>query len=88
MIDAIMYKRVRGQTELYDWQVRWNMLVSKARSRVEHPFAMLKHQLGYRKVRYRGLERNALDVCLMLMACNIKRGLWLGEQSVDPVPKR
>lgn len=91
VIDAIVYKRSRGQKALYDWQDRWNMLVSKARSRVEHPFAMMKHQLGYRKVRYRGLERNAFDVCLMLMACNLKRGLWIGSRSagtgVDPVPK-
>ena len=91
VLDAIVYKRTRGQKNLYDWQDRWNVLVSKTRSRVEHPFAMLKHQLGYRKVRYRGLERNAFDMCLMLMACNLKRSVWLGSRSagmcVDPVPK-
>jgi len=88
VIDGIVYKRTRGQSELYDWQERWNGLVSKLRSRVEHPFAMMKHQLGYRKVRYRGLERNGFDVCLMLMACNLKRGLWLGSKCMDPVPKK
>jgi len=91
VIDGIVYKRTRGQKELYDWQERWNGLVSKVRSKVEHPFAMMKHQLGYRKVRYRGLERNAFDVCLMLMACNLKRSVFLNEQAkaigVDPVPK-
>lgn len=91
VIDAIVYKRTRGQKALYGWQERWNALVSKARSRVEHPFAMMKHQLGYRKVRYRGLERNTLDVCLMPMACNLKRALWLGSRAagigVEPVPK-
>jgi len=75
VIDAIVYKRTRGQKELYDWQDRWNVLVSKLRSMVEHPFGMLKHQMGYRKVRYRGINRNGFDVCLMLMACNLKRGL-------------
>ncbi len=64
VIDAIVYKRTRGQKALYDWQDRWNVLVSKARSRVEHPFAMMKHQLGYRKVRYRGLEKNAFKCML------------------------
>jgi len=92
VIDGIVYKRVRGQAELYDWQERWNGLVSKVRSKVEHPFAMMKHQLGYRKVRYRGLERNAFDVCLMLMACNLKRSVFLDERAkeigVDPVPKQ
>ena len=88
VIDAIVYKRNRNQSELADWQDRWNVLVSKVRSRVEHPFAMMKHQLGYRKVRYRGLERNAFDVCLMLMACNLKRSVWLEQKARDPVPKQ
>ena len=90
VIDGIIYKRSRGQKELYPWQENWNVLVSKTRSRVEHPFAMLKHQLGYRKVRYRGLERNNFDVCLMLMACNLKRSVWLRSSgfSVEKVPKK
>lgn len=85
VIDAIIYKRNRGQKKLADWQIEWNRIVSRARARVEHPFAMMKHQLGYRKVRYRGLERNGFDMCLMLMACNLKRSLWL--RSVNAVPK-
>ncbi|MBX3375370.1 MAG: IS5 family transposase [Phycisphaeraceae bacterium] len=77
VIDGICYKRNRGQKKLYDWQERWNRLVSKGRARVEHPTAMLKQQLGYRRVRYRGRERNALDFALTLTACNIKRSLSL-----------
>ena len=88
VIDAIVYKRTRGQKELYAWQERWNVLVSKLRSMVEHPFGMLKHQMGYRKVRCRGIDHNGVDVCLMLMACNLKRGLWLGQKCVEPVPKK
>jgi len=92
VIDGIVYKRSRNQGVLYDWQDRWNVLVSRVRSGVEHPFAMMKHQLGYRKVRYRGLDRNSFDVCLMLMACNLKRGLWLDQKmrdmTLDPVPKK
>lgn len=79
VIDGIIHKRNRGQATLYDWQLRWNRLVSRLRARVEHPFGMLKHQLGYRRVRYRGRERNALDFALLLAACNIKRSLSLGE---------
>lgn len=77
VIDGIIYKRNRGQEELYDWQVRWNRKVSKLRARVEHPTAMMKHQLGYRKVRYRGKERNAFDFVMVLTACNIKKSLSL-----------
>jgi len=78
VIDGIIYKRNRGQAALHDWQERWNRLVSRLRAKVEHPFGMLKHQLCYRRVRYRGRERNEFDFALMLAACNIKRSLSLG----------
>jgi len=77
VIDGICYKRVRGQAALHDWQERWNHLVSRLRARVEHPLGMLKQQLGYRRVRYRGRERNELDFALLLAACNLKRSLSL-----------
>lgn len=77
VIDGIAYKRKRGQAALYDWQERWNHLVSRLRARVEHPFGMLKQQLGCRRVRYRGCERNAFDFAVSLTACNIKRSLSL-----------
>ena len=77
VIDGICYKRNRNQAELYDWQQRWNKIVSRVRAKVEHPFAMLKHQLGLRRVRYRGLECNEFDICMALMACNLKRSVHL-----------
>lgn len=77
VIDGIIYKRHRGQAHLYDWQERWNRLVSRLRARVEHPFGMLKHQLGYRRVRYRGRSRNEFDFAMTMAACNLKRSLSL-----------
>lgn len=77
VIDGIIYKRNRGQKKLYDWQERWNAIVARDRARVEHPTAMMKHQLGFRRVRYRGRERNAFDFALILAACNIKKSLSL-----------
>lgn len=77
VIDGIIYRRVRGQAKLYDWQVRWNKLVSQLRARVEHPFGMLKQQLGYRRVRYRGRARNEFDFAMTMAACNLKRSLSL-----------
>lgn len=38
---------------------------------------MMKQQLGYRRVRYRGMRRNAFDFAMTITACNIKRSLWL-----------
>lgn len=77
VLDGIVYKRVRGQERLHDWQERWNAIVSRHRARVEHPNAMMKQQLGYRRVRYRGRDRNAFDFALVLTACNLKRSLSL-----------
>lgn len=73
----IAYQRRRGQGELTEEQRRHNAAVARVRARVEHAFAMLKRQFGYRRARYRGLERNALDFCLTLAAANIKRGAFL-----------
>jgi hypothetical protein len=77
VIDGICYQRRRGQEKLYDYQQRWNRVVSRHRARVEHPTAMLKEQLGYRRVRYRGLARNTFDFVLLMTACNIKKSLSL-----------
>ena len=77
VIDGIVYKRDRSQAELYPWQERWNARVSVLRARVEHPTAMMKRQLGYRRVRYRGRERNAFDFAMTLAARNIKKSLSL-----------
>lgn len=74
---AVAYRRARGQPELHAWQKRWNQAVAKIRATAEHPFAMLKHQCGLRRTRYRGLERNSFDLCFTLIACNLKRSLSL-----------
>jgi IS5 family transposase len=74
---AICYKRVRGQKELHQWQERWNRKVAPIRAVVEHPQAMMKQQCGYRRVRYRGRDRNAFDFAIILAACNIKRSMSL-----------
>ena len=40
----------------------FNRESNRTRSRVEHTFGEIKHLWGYRKVRYRGLEKNAAQV--------------------------
>lgn len=77
IIDGICYQRKPFQTKLKAHQLRLNRMVSPIRRRVEHPFAMIKQQLGYRRVRYRGRVRNEFDFALILTAANIKRSLCL-----------
>jgi len=43
----------------------------KIRARVEHLFRILKCQLGYRKVRYRGLEKNRVQVMSLMAMANL-----------------
>lgn len=77
VIDGICYKRKRGQLKLADWQERWNHLVSKIRAVGERPFAEFKQRMGWRRVRYRGLSRNRLDLFLHATAYNIRHALTL-----------
>ena len=36
---------------------------------------MIKHLMGYRRVRYRGIDRNAFDFAMLLAAANLRRSL-------------
>ena len=78
VVDGICYKRSRGQKELSKDNQRWNRMVSKVRALVEHPFARIK-QMGFRRVRYRGLRRNEVDFALNLIAHNLRRALSLAK---------
>lgn len=77
VLDGICHQRMPYQKELTVQQRWWNWLVNRIRRKVEHPTAMMKQQLGYRRVRYRGRERNAFDFAITLAACNIKKSLSL-----------
>lgn len=88
VVDGIVYQRRRGQARLDAWQSSWNAAIAPLRAVVEHPFAAIKHRMGLRRVRYRGLERNAFDFALSLAAANIRRGLGLGGPGTPaPVPR-
>jgi hypothetical protein len=53
--DGTIKRRVRGQAELPWWQQKINQSHAKIRAIVEHPLAWIKHHMGHRRVRYRGL---------------------------------
>ena len=48
----------------------FNRKSNRTRSRVEHAFGVVKHLWGYRKVRYRGLEKNAAQVFALFALAN------------------
>jgi len=49
----------------------FNRKSNRTRSRVEHLFGVIKHLWGYRKVRYKGLEKNAAQVFSLLALANL-----------------
>jgi transposase, IS5 family len=55
-----------------------NRALSKVRASVERTFAILKRWYGYRRVRYRSLVRNGLQLQLLACAMNLRRALVLG----------
>ena len=75
---GIIQRRVRGQKELTTEQKWHNRLVAGIRAVVEHPFAWMKNT-GYRRARYRGLNRNGMDFALHAVAYNFKRSFSLQE---------
>jgi transposase, IS5 family len=54
-----------------------NRAIAPLRAPVERTFAILKRWYGYRRVRYRSLVRNALQLQLLAVALNLRRALAL-----------
>ena len=68
----VQQKASRGKS-LTEQEQKWNRSRSKVRSLVEHPFGVIKHLWGYRKVRYRGIHKNAAQVFTLMMLSNLYR---------------
>lgn len=48
------------------------------RAKVEHPFRVLKRQVGFTKLRYRGLGKNAAQIVTQFVLCN----LWMARRQL------
>jgi transposase, IS5 family len=76
--DGIMRRARWGTARQPDAElVARNASLSPIRSAVERSFAAMKQWYGYRRVRYRGLARNVLQLHLMCIAINLRRALVL-----------
>ena len=62
--------------ELKDVSELLEHLIAKVRSKVEHPFRVVKRQFGYTKVRYRGLAKNAAQLSVLFALSN----LWMARK--------
>ena len=66
----VTIKAKRGQA-LNEREKNWNRSRSKVRARVEHPFNVVKNLWGYRKVRYRGIKKNACQLFSLFALANL-----------------
>lgn len=75
--DRIMHRSHKNQNGLPHWQAARNKLISPIRSAVERVFGTFKRTYGYRRVRYRGLGANFLELRLLCIAFNLKKAAAL-----------
>jgi IS5 family transposase len=71
--DRIMHRSHKHQAGLPHWQGVRNQLISPIRSAVERVFGTFKRGYGYRRVRYRGLSANLLQLRLLCIAFNMRK---------------
>jgi len=67
---AVKDKRKRGRI-LSSSQKKRNKKYGVVRAKVEHVFRVIKCQFGYRKVRYRGLAKNAAQMFSLMALANL-----------------
>lgn len=63
--------RASRKYPLSPWQRRRNRKLSHIRSKVEHPFAVIKCLWGYTKTRYRGIYKNQVKLQMMFALYNL-----------------
>ena len=76
--DGILHKAVRGRP-LAGWQVSLNKRNSRHRANIERKFAEAKERHGMDRLRYRGIERNFVQIVMTAVTMNLKRFLKLAK---------
>jgi IS5 family transposase len=63
--------RAKSNKKLSNKQKKRNKQFSSVRAKVEHPFQIIKHLWGYRKVRYNGLQKNTNQLQMLSSLANL-----------------
>ena len=69
-IDWRVNRKARRGKRLTCADKSFNRKSNRTRARVEHAFGVIKHLWGYRKVRYRGLEKNTAQAFTLFALAN------------------
>ena len=70
------YEKYGKKSALYKAHRRVEKAKAQTRSKVEHPFRVIKRQFGYTKVRFRGLAKNAAQMMTLFALSN----LWMARR--------
>jgi len=84
--DGILHKAVRGKP-LTESQKNINKQNSRHRANIERKFAEAKERHGMDRLRYRGVERNFVQIVMTMIAMNLKRFVKLVKIAPKPFCK-
>ncbi|HXF06984.1 MAG TPA: transposase, partial [Candidatus Acidoferrales bacterium] len=59
---------------------RWERYKARVRAKVEHPFRVIQQPLGYVRVRYHGIAKNAAQVLRLFALSNS----WMARRHLMP----
>ena len=71
--DRIKHRANKWHAQLPHWQERRKQLIEPQRRAVERVFGTLKRSYGYRRVRYRRVACNKLELCSKVLAYNLRK---------------
>jgi len=64
-------RRALGRSNMGRMLQSYERAKASLRSRVEHPFRVIKRQFGFTKVRYRGLAKNTAQLQMLFTLANL-----------------
>ena len=74
-----------GEKIFADVKDHWDKYIesrkSSVRSKVEHPFLIIKHKFGYSKVAYRGIAKNLNRLNVLFASVNLVMCIRAGRSS-------
>lgn len=68
-------RKARRNNPLHSIEKWFNKLISKTRYKVEQCFGTLKRKYGFNRLRYVGIEKAQMELCLNAMAFNMKKAV-------------
>ena len=70
--------QVPGRGSPFSWERGIERQIARVRSKVEHPFHVVKDVFGWRKTRYRGLSKNRNLLCVSFALADLCLLAWAG----------